>query len=162
VRRQEALQACLILGITETIFLDLPDGELVADSALRDLLAAQIVRLAPDWIFAPTPVDAHRDHVAAARASCEVWRRVAAQARFFRYEVWSPIAGNRIVDISGAIEAKREALRAYRLPLRYCDYLGAADGLARYRALQLGPHAQYAEVFEELVPPDVAAGPGHG
>lgn len=148
VRRAEVLAAANVLGLAETRFLDLPDGELVADAALAQRLGEHCDALGPDWIFAPSHRDAHRDHVAVGRTLIRVCAQRPGQ-RLFLYETWTPVEANRILDVSETFALKKEALALYHLPLLYVDYLGAAEGLGRYRAMQLPGGRGYAEAFLE-------------
>lgn len=153
-RKQEALSASRVLGVAETVFLDFPDGELRCDERLCDALREVVERSQPDWVFMPASNDAHRDHVEVARAF-EVVRATSVQARHarcFEYETWTPVEANYLVDLGDGYARKAEALAMYALPLRYVDYLAAAEGLARYRAMQLPTGGGHAEAFRERFP----------
>lgn len=150
VRRAEARRAATLLGAEEPIFLDFPDGELVADGSLESEFIARIRDLRPDWVFVPSPDDAHRDHVAVATAALRAIERSEHCSRVFAYETWTPVAANRLFDVSDTFDRKLDALGAYALPLRYVNYRDAVIGLGRYRALHLPLAMGYAEAFREL------------
>jgi LmbE family N-acetylglucosaminyl deacetylase/glycosyltransferase involved in cell wall biosynthesis len=150
VRRAEARRAAHLLGADEPIFLDFPDGELVADESLESEFMARIRDLRPDWVFVPSPDDAHRDHVAVAKAALRAVERSAPSSRVFAYETWTPVPANRLFDVSETFDRKLDALGAYALPLRYVNYRDAVIGLGRYRALHLPSAMGYAEAFMEL------------
>lgn len=158
IRQQEARAAAQVLGIGPPEFLGFPDGALERDAGLEHALASAVRRCDPDWIFTPTPDDAHRDHVVTARTVRAIWDRELPRTRLFWYETWAPIHGNRIVDITETLATKLAALNRYELPLRYCDYTGAAEGLARYRGMLLDRTAGAAEVFHEVLRPGDLAG----
>ena len=153
VRREEALAAARILGVQETVFLDFPDGEVQADDALQAALLALLEELRPAWVFAPDENDAHRDHVAvalAAQRACGQWAAQGNALRGFAYEIWSPIAADAFVALPAeALGRKQTAMRVYKLPLRYVDYVASMEALVRYRALSSGQTA--VEMFREWV-----------
>ena len=63
------------------------------------------------------------------------------------YELWTPIARpDRLVDISGHMERKLEAVRCYRCQLEYWPYDRAVEGLNAYRGA-LFEGVAYAEAF---------------
>jgi len=75
-RRRETLDAARVLGLDEVFFLGLPDGELVADLALRAAIANIYRRWQPDTVFTFDPYwsgQAHPDHTAAGRAAVEAY-----------------------------------------------------------------------------------------
>lgn len=145
VRRAEALAACRILGASEPVFLDFPDLGLRCDEALYDALKTIVAQPTTHWLLAPDPADIHSDHLAAAQVAQMLCANSAM--RLFTYETWAPIKANWLVDISAHYDTKAAALACYALPLRYLDYQSAAEGLARYRALQLG--VTHAEALRE-------------
>ena len=153
VRREEALAAAQILGVTETRFLDFPDGELNADARLQAALLDLLEEVQPVWVFAPDENDAHRDHVAvalAAQRACGQWAAQGNALRGFAYEVWSPIAADVFVALpADVLGRKQTAMRAYKLPLRYVDYVASMEGLVRYRASFAGQTA--VEMLREWV-----------
>ncbi|MCB1009754.1 MAG: PIG-L family deacetylase, partial [Acidobacteria bacterium] len=60
-RRREAERAAEILGAVELSILDCGDGALRTGPAEEDALIAEIRRLRPELVFAPTPADRHPD-----------------------------------------------------------------------------------------------------
>jgi N-acetylglucosamine malate deacetylase 1 len=72
-RAKESAAAAKILGVGRSL-LGLPNRQVVHDVASRHLLAGEIRRHRPDWLFVPYPLDAHPDHVAVTR--------IAEDARF--------------------------------------------------------------------------------
>src|ERR1035437_9773029 len=72
-RAKESAAAAKILGVGRSI-LGLANRQVVHDVASRHLLAREIRRHRPDWLFVPYPLDAHPDHVAVTR--------IAEDARF--------------------------------------------------------------------------------
>lgn len=125
-RARESAEAARILGVKRTL-LGLPNRQVVHDVRSRHLLAAEIRRHRPDWLFVPYPVDAHPDHIAVTR--------IAEDARFDAKLSKTDIPGEpcypkRIIyyycthlrmnfqptfclDVSAHIETKLAAIRAY-------------------------------------------------
>lgn len=151
VRKKEAIAALAVLGIGDIVFLDEPDGHFRSTPEFERKIMAMLDQFQPDWLFMPSVLDYHRDHVAAGQAICACWRSWQGTARAFFYEIWSPLPATWIVDISSAAELKRSALSRYELPLAHCDYLSASMGLAAYRGLYLAGNGQsgFAEAFVE-------------
>jgi LmbE family N-acetylglucosaminyl deacetylase len=141
-REREARAACEVLGASP-VFLRLPDGA-VGDDGLDAVVQALA---GADLVYAPNPVDAHRDHVATTRLLAAAVSRCAAIERVALYEVWTPVYPNVIVDISDHLEAKLTALDHYESATEVVDYRHTIRGLNAYRAGH-GLHGEgYAEAF---------------
>lgn len=151
IRRKEAIAALAAIGVDDLVFLDEPDGNFHNSPEFEQKIMALLHQFRPDWLFLPSVLDYHRDHVATGQAIFSCWSRQKNASRAFFYEIWSPVPATHVVDISSVIELKRQALNQYRLPLLQCDYLSASLGLSRYRALYLPNQGQeqYAEAFVE-------------
>ncbi|WP_051300180.1 PIG-L deacetylase family protein [Methylobacter luteus] len=151
IRKKEAIAALAELGIDDLIFLDEPDGHFRNTPDFERKIMAILDQFQPDWLFMPSMLDYHRDHVAIGQAVCACWRRWQGKARAFFYEIWSPLPATWVVDIRSVAELKRSALSRYELPLAHCDYLTASMGLAAYRGLYLSENGQsgLAEAFVE-------------
>lgn len=151
IRRKEAIAALEVLGVNDLVFLDEPDGNFRNTPEFEQKIMAILHQFCPDWLFLPSVLDYHRDHVAIGQAVFSCWRRWQGAARAFFYEIWSPLPATYVVDISSVVELKRSALSLYELPLAHCDYLSASMGLAAYRGLYLpgNGHPKFAEAFVE-------------
>ena len=146
-RRREAEAACAALGVERLEFLGLADGAVPDGGDAVGGLAAALVDFAPEVVLVPWPLERQGDHAAASRLVA----RAAAdlpRARLWCYEVWSPLEPNRLVDIGPVVERKRAAIAAHESQVAALDYVEAALGLNRYRAL-LAPGAVHAEAFYE-------------
>lgn len=128
----------------------------VADTSAEsfDRLVQLIAKHEADLIYAPWPIDAHRDHVAtttllgeAIRAGCFPTLQAVAL-----YEVWTPLVPTHLVDIGSYIDTKLTALEAYESALESVDYLHTARGMAAYRSGQGLRGRGYAEAFCVLSP----------
>lgn len=126
IRAAESQKAASILGAPR-ITLDMPNRYLEETIENRKKLAAEFRKFKPDYIFAPYPVDAHPDHIAAGQ--------LAESARFYSKLTKSDIPGepffprrviyyfpvhirlrmepSYVFDVSAQIEKKRKAIHCY-------------------------------------------------
>jgi LmbE family N-acetylglucosaminyl deacetylase len=135
VRQREATLAAASLGDPQLIFWAEPDGRTFDSWALRQRIAALVRAEKPDWIFLPSLLDYHRDHVAVARAVLRAVRRTRVSSRCFLYEIWAPVLASHNVDISSVAARKEAALGAYPSQLAYFDHRKASLALGTLRAL---------------------------
>ncbi len=120
-RGAEREAATRTLGLSERISIGLPDGEL-ARSREAPAAVVEVIRAArPHTVLAPSGVDRHPDHEAAAtlvrEGSFEAGLGAAAvhrPARIFSYMLHSPFEPSFVVDISEVWEQKRAAVCSYR------------------------------------------------
>lgn len=159
-RRAEARAAAEVLGLAGTEHLQLPDGRLADVSeeigvGIRRALLAQ----RPDLLLVPSPLEASEDHRAAFRALHDLlagirdgdplWP-VVESLGILAYEVNHPLRPDLLVDVSDRADVLQEAMGCYRSQQERHDYLGAALGLRRFRALTLGPEVELAEAYRRL------------
>ncbi len=151
IRRKEAAESLSILGINDMEFLDEPDGGFRNSSNFETKIDTLLNKFNPDWLFLPSVLDYHRDHVAIGHAVLNCWHRWKSPSRAFIYEIWTPLPATRVVDITSVINLKKHAISCYALPLSHCNYLSAIIGLASYRGLFLPKQVgeNYAEAFVE-------------
>lgn len=149
-RRAEMERALAELGVTDCLFLDEPDGSYRHHPRLAQCLDEIWRGFQPEWVFIPSLLDLHRDHVSAALSLLELWVSRGARERLLLYEVWTALPINRVMEISATMERKRRALEHYRVPLEYYDYLTYSDGLNHYRGASLAPFGAIGEGFLEL------------
>ncbi len=131
IRQREQRAACRVLGVSSVEFLGHPDGQLVADLALRKELTRMIRRYRPDRVICQNAVRTytniygnHPDHLAAGQSTLEAiypfarnpyaypdLREEGLEPHRVR-EVW--ITGtdspNQFVDVESTLERKLEAL----------------------------------------------------
>src|SRR5262249_12641194 len=62
------------------------------------------------------------------------------------YETWAPVVANAVVDITEAIEIKKQAMDAFASQIEPYNYPRLALGLNTYRAI-LNQGRGYAEAF---------------
>jgi LmbE family N-acetylglucosaminyl deacetylase len=159
-REKEALESGKLLGVSEVIFLRLPDG-LTTFSLEAKIEMIQIIRrITPDIIFTHSKFDTFPDHQiirslteSAVTAAAGPWYPRAGMKphrvkRIYGYEVWHPISSYQTsFDITTTMESKKAALRCHYSQTSEVDYLAAIEGLARYRGAT-SMKGKYAEVFE--------------
>jgi N-acetylglucosamine malate deacetylase 1 len=155
-REAEAVEAARSVGLdpSEVVFLRLPDGGLDAASDDQvDALATALGARRPDLVYAPWPIDAHRDHTAAAALVAAALARLdAPPPTIALYEVWTPLAPTHLIDITESIDIKVDALGCYGSALAAVDYRHTARGLAAYRSAQGLRGRGYAEAFSVVSP----------
>lgn len=129
IQKRESLRAADVLGISEVIFLGIPDGELQPRLELRQQYTEIIRRVQPDIVFSfdpHIPYDPHPDHQATSRTIYEAClnchlplvfpEQIAGGLkphyvnRFYGWESSNP---NTYVDITASLETKIRALEQY-------------------------------------------------
>lgn len=151
-RKAESTEALSLLGIGAPQFLDQPDGHFIFNEHLATYVTSLIASTCPDWIFIPSPLDYHRDHVNISEFLLECIHESKCSSRIFLYEVWCPLPITRLVDISTVISQKEAALACYRIPQSHRNYQLANLNLAAFRG-SLVPETKtpaFAEGFIEL------------
>lgn len=129
-RDNEAAAAAKVLGILTRENLDLGDGFFVNDKASQLKLIAILRKYRPEVVFCNAIRDRHIDHgkgSALASDACflsglrkvetfmdgvlqEAWR----PKHVFHYIQWEDITPDIVVDVSGFMETKLEAIKAYK------------------------------------------------
>lgn len=154
LRQAEFMQSLGKLGVTDSAQLGQPDGDFQPTAVLHKAVQQLLDDFRPDWIFLPSPLDYHRDHVQIAAFLEPLCRRAAGVTQLLFYEVWAPVPATHVVDITEDAPVKRAALAAHATAMPHGDYERAIDGLNRYRGLYLGKD-RLAEAFwvEPVVQP---------
>ena len=76
LRRKETIAAGKVLGVSDFLFYDLPDGSLSDIPSLAGRISETIRNLRPDVIFCPDPwaqYEAHNDHIVTGRAAAQAF-----------------------------------------------------------------------------------------
>lgn len=130
-RAAETAAASRLLGVRWRENLGLANRELQADLASRARLANVIRRTRPRWLFAPYPVDAHPDHVAASRLvdDARFWAKLTKSSlagdphhpqrvyHYFSIHLRLALTPSFVLDISQEWPRKRAALECYHSQL---------------------------------------------
>jgi len=165
-RRRESDAAAARLGVTRSEHLGLLDGALGQElEAIEAAVERTLLEFRPALLLVPGPLEATSDHRAAFTAVGNVLRRArggsalaaaTADLTVLLYEVNHPGYPDLLVDVSAQMPALEEAIACYPSQLERHDYLGAAFGLRRFRALSLGRGPVSAEGYRRLVVEDFA------
>ncbi len=148
IRTVEAENACAILK-ARPVFAGQIDGSgEVTNETYRQfgkILAAE----KPDLVFAPWPVDTHRDHRATSLLVYDVWQRMNQKFELYYTEVESGMQTQTfrptwLVDISTTEARKRQACYAHASQ-NPDDFYGVHELMNRFRGSELG--VKYAEAF---------------
>jgi LmbE family N-acetylglucosaminyl deacetylase len=169
IRRAEQEAACEVLGVSECVFLDVPDGLVEATPDLRQAITRVVRRVRPDVVVAPDPTRYwdeertyvnHPDHRAVGQACMAVVNPDSSTRPQFpelleeglepfeiRY-LWIPASdgdADTFVDISDTIENKIQALRCHKSQI--LDW--PVDDWIRERAAKRGEArgVKFAESF---------------
>jgi LmbE family N-acetylglucosaminyl deacetylase len=169
LRQAEQRAACDVLGVTDCVFLGVPDGMVEVTLDLRRAITREVRRFRPDVLVTPDPTRYwdderryinHTDHRAVGQVCMAVVNPDASTRPMFpelldegfepfeiRY-LWIPAWDGSIdtyIDISETIEAKIEALRCHKSQIH--DW--PVDEWIRERAQKRGEAAgmAFAETF---------------
>lgn len=146
VRQTEFVKALKVLGVKDSIQLNQPDGHFDGSAELAVVVKKLLEDYQPDWVFLPSPLDYHRDHVRIAAFLEPLCRNAASVKQLLFYEIWAPVPATHIVDVTDQADTKRAALAEHATAMACGDYQRAVDGLNRYRGLYLGQN-RLAEAF---------------
>jgi len=161
--KEEAKDAHDVLGVSKTIFLDLPVVELKAlpTSEINGHFNEVVQQQKPEVAFIPHRGDMHIDHFEVARAALVALRpHLNPQLKaIYAYETLSEtewnnfgtsdlFVPNTFVDITDTLALKLQAMQCYKTQL--CKFphprsLEAVEALARYRGASVNVKA--AEAF---------------
>jgi LmbE family N-acetylglucosaminyl deacetylase len=136
-RITEARMVSQFLGCRESLFLGFPDGDVRGHAAaITSELSKVITGMQPDLMLAPSPIDFHSDHLALADIALKLRQGHKGLSLAF-YEVYTTMRFNCLVDITGVIGKKKEAISLYRKSLygKPEVYVHAALGLNAHRSL---------------------------
>lgn len=146
VRRVEFVRALAALGVTDSMQLNQPDGSFQGSPELALQVRALLEDYQPDWVFLPSPLDYHRDHVRIAAFLKPLCCQSSSVKQLLFYEIWAPVPATHVVDITEQVSRKQAALAEHATAMPFGDYQRAMDGLNRYRGLYLG-RDRLAEAF---------------
>jgi len=152
VRQAESHRAAEQLGFTESSCLGSWDGAVADDLGLADRLRATLDRVRPRVVYAPSPFEMHRDHVATlvAVAAALVERQ---DVTLLLYEVNTEGMASFLLDVTPVKDRKLAALTAFASQLRRIDLVDKVDARNRARTVNVDvPGVTHAEAFMEVPP----------
>lgn len=160
-RPNEIERANKALGVKKTYFLDFPSVKVdtIPQKEVNDAISKVVKEVQPEIMYIPHGGDLNQDHRIFFAASLVAGRPLPGSSikEIFSYEALSetewgneltPFVPNGFVDISKSINAKKEAMSAYKSELREFPHprsLKAIDALALKRGSEAG--MEYAEAF---------------
>ncbi len=168
LRLRESGVALAILGGGKLRTAGFPDrGLWGAEPALREALERTLAETGPDLVFAPSPVEIHPDHRAAAFALVAVARQAEPSSRVAHvlagaivafFELSQPFRPNFLFDCGRHAETKRRAMSAFVSQNRERDYASFVSGLNAYRRMTLPKETTAVEGYFVVPGSDLARG----
>lgn len=155
-RKKEISCANEILGIKQTLFLDLPTVKLdtLPQKKINDLIAESIDKVKPEILYLPFKGDINNDHKLVFNASMLAVRsRIGSLIKkVLCYEVLSEtewgdslFIPNLYIDISDTLEYKLKAMSCYKSEMKHPRSLESITILAQKRGIEAG--LKTAEAF---------------
>jgi LmbE family N-acetylglucosaminyl deacetylase len=154
VRRNEALAGGRRLGVKDYTFLGFPEEREPSADEMAGVIARvaeELLDFRPDVLYAPWFGEHEHDHHVVARAARAAVAVSGFAGESWGYEVWTPVAAARVVDVSDVWDRKLAAICQHVSQLGLGDLLHAATGLAAQRSLYLDPGARQGEAFVPLL-----------
>jgi LmbE family N-acetylglucosaminyl deacetylase len=146
-RQQESNHAAQIIGYGRPEFWEFTDRELPQEEWLIERLYQYLIRHHINQVYAPSTLEIHPDHIAAAHLAVEAVKRCGQTVTLCMYEIGMPIRPNRLLDITAHLGRKQHAIYAFHSQLKlhnYCDFI---LGLNQYRAYTLPSSVRAAEAY---------------
>ena len=106
VRQLEFVKALAVLGINDSIQLNQPDGFFDGSAELAEVIKTLLEGYRPDWVFLPSPLDYHRDHVRIAAFLEPLCRSADSVKQLLFYEIWAPVPATHVVDVTDQANLK--------------------------------------------------------
>lgn len=129
IRDKESAKAAQILGIEQRVNLNFADAFFVNDKAHQLALIKQIRRFRPDVVFCNAISDRHIDHAKGSKLASDAcflsglrkieteWEGQLQDAWrpkvVYHYIQWEDVKPDFVVDISGFLDKKIDAVKAY-------------------------------------------------
>jgi len=148
IRTAEAEKACAILK-ARAVFAGQIDGASEVTNATYRQFGKLLAAEKPDLVFAPWPIDSHRDHRATSLLVYDAWLNMNREFELYYTEVMSGIQTQtfrptRMVDIS-ATEARKRAACYAHVSQNPDEFYSVHELMNKFRGSELG--VKYAEAF---------------
>lgn len=150
IRKQEAINACKILG-AKYIFAGQIDGDTVMDNAWLQKVQQLITGEKPGIVFTHWPVDSHKDHQVASLLTIQTWMRAQHQFQLYFFEVCTgeqtmTFHPTDYVDITDTQELKRQSVYCHTSQDPPGIYACGHAAMEEFRGRELGVKAGEAFV----------------
>jgi LmbE family N-acetylglucosaminyl deacetylase len=160
-REDESRAAAAVLGYGEPFFWRWPDRGLSGMPELADRLAEVLRECRPDWIYAPSWWEIHPDHAVLSRVVTNVLACGEFAAHLALYEVGVPLQPSHLLDITGYVERKKQAMLCFGSQLAQQAYDSHILALNRYRTYTLPASVLAAEAYRVVRPNELPADPAN-
>jgi len=147
LRKNEAVNACAHIGVTDLEFWSYEDRSLAGSPGALLRMIDLLEGFRPELVYVPSPLEFHPDHRATAILFCDAIRSCGFDFDVAFYEVGQPLRVNLLVDITEVLTRKIDAMDAYRSQLKERPYRDICLALNRYRSMTLPEGATHAEGF---------------
>jgi LmbE family N-acetylglucosaminyl deacetylase len=167
IRHAEQTNAARVLGVTDLVWLNYPDGELVPSLETRLRVAREIRKYKPDIVVTCDPnliytrfgTINHPDHRAAGQITLDAIMPGAGNRMYFTElleeglephqvkEVYisNPVQPDTVIDVSDTFELKLRALREHKSQIK------DPDALEQRMSARMGQNGLFVELFKRLV-----------
>lgn len=158
-RQSEVRAAASLLGVNTLHLWDFPDRGLstgaVADAAIAKA-AACIADCQPGTVFMPGMLELHPDHRATGNVVWSAlqqlherpWRGLRPASWFYEISVQSPV--NHLVDISAAVDVKKQAMEIYASQNSENNYPELILALNKARTFSMPPEVSHVEAYFQV------------
>ena len=151
VRKAESEAAAELLG-HELQVAGWPDRGLRCNDELIGALQAALLENNADVVLAPALTEPHPDHQATSLALVCALARMGSGPDVLFYESGGTLTQAQVlVDISDVADRKLQAMQLFDTQEKVHPYAQRIRARDQFRALTLGPDAQYAEAFGRVV-----------
>jgi LmbE family N-acetylglucosaminyl deacetylase len=149
IRTAEAGRGCAILG-ARPVFAGQIDGRTEISPARYDDFRRLLDAEQPDIVFAPWPIDTHRDHRAASLLTYDAWELSGKRFQLYYSEVdlgdqTQAFHPTDYVDIAAFVDKKRQACFAHASQAPPSFYNAFHEPMQKFRGMECGCAA--AEAF---------------
>ncbi|MEW6102598.1 MAG: PIG-L deacetylase family protein [bacterium] len=147
-RTKEAKKSASVLNVRDFEFWGFSQrGLREEEDELNDRLYIEISSYKPEIIFLPFLIDNHPDHHALNASFQKCCQKGCFKGMVYSYPIWLPVYPNVLIDISDVWEIKKASIESYLSEINTRDYVGMAEGIARYWAIVKGRDIKYIETF---------------
>lgn len=146
-RQEESRASAAVLGVQDIEFWPILDRTLGQAPDASERLAALLDLYKPDLIYAPSPLELHPDHRAAAWILWQLSAQLPRETMVAFYEISRPIAVNTLIDIDAVVHEKQQAGNRHHSQIAVRNYTELVQGFNRYRSFTVTSEAKFVEGY---------------